>query len=221
LSLKEIQVDRSPFPINKLDLENPGVLIRLEQADTTKGKNVVISDPRSENDVKPTPSRKVVMEKLPNGEETITITIGGSTMGNQEREAEGSTSARNEAKWKPIAINQEQAVRPPPGWSNCHDRPKPATQSHGHTPPRVGPTTTKDGPTAPKAGQTASHQNRAPRMVKPQIPKSGEWGVNEGRNMKLVFKPTFDYLLNKYTKAGPKDRTMKRLRSPIRKERRE
>jgi hypothetical protein len=102
-----MQVHRSPFPVNKLDLENPAILIRLNQADTTKGKNVVIGDPRPESDAGPTPSHNVVMEKLPDGEETITITIRGSTMGNHEREAEGSTLACNKAKRRPIATNQE------------------------------------------------------------------------------------------------------------------
>jgi hypothetical protein len=46
-------------------LENHVVLIWSDQADTTKGKNVVIVDPRPEKDAKSTPSRKVVMEKLP------------------------------------------------------------------------------------------------------------------------------------------------------------
>jgi hypothetical protein len=61
----------------------------------------------------------------------------------------------------------------------------------------------------------------APRMVKPQSSKPDEWKVNVGRNKKLVFKPTFDYLLNKYTKASQKDRAMKWPRSPIRQEHRE
>jgi hypothetical protein len=34
LSLKEMKIDRNPFPVNKLDLENPIVLIRPKQADT-------------------------------------------------------------------------------------------------------------------------------------------------------------------------------------------
>jgi hypothetical protein len=80
-----MQTDRSPFPVNKLDLQNLVVLIRPKQADTTKGKNVVIGDPRLEEDAKSTPSCKVVMEKLPDGEEAITITIRGSTMGSHER----------------------------------------------------------------------------------------------------------------------------------------
>jgi hypothetical protein len=62
-----MQIDQSLFPVNKLDLENPTVLIWLEQADTTKGKNVIIGDPRPVEDAKSTPSRKVVMEKLPDG----------------------------------------------------------------------------------------------------------------------------------------------------------
>jgi hypothetical protein len=95
-----MQVDWNPFPVNKLDLENPAVLIRPEQADTTKGKNLVVGDPRLENDTGPTPSRKVVMEKLLDGEETITITIRGSTTGSHERKDKGSTSARNDIKQK-------------------------------------------------------------------------------------------------------------------------
>jgi glycerol-3-phosphate cytidylyltransferase-like family protein len=50
-------------------MENLVVLIRSEQADTKKGKNVVIGEPRSERDAESTRSCKVVMEKLPDGEE--------------------------------------------------------------------------------------------------------------------------------------------------------
>jgi hypothetical protein len=99
-----MQIDRSPFPVNKLDLENPIVSIRPEQADTTKGKSVIISDPRPKNDTGLTPSRKVVMEKLPDGEETITITIRGSTMGSHERKAEGSPTTTRPVRppqWTP------------------------------------------------------------------------------------------------------------------------
>jgi hypothetical protein len=102
-----MQIDWSPFPVNKLDLENPAILIRLEQDDTRKGKNVVIGDPRPKNDVGLTPSRKVVIEKLPDGEETITITIRGSTTGSHERKAEGSTSAHDDRERKPTAADQE------------------------------------------------------------------------------------------------------------------
>jgi hypothetical protein len=100
-----MQIDWSPFPVNKLDLENLAVLIRPEQADTTKGKNLVIDDPRIENDTGLTPSRKVVMEKLLDGEETITITIRGSTTGSHERKAKGSTLAHDDIKQKSIVAD--------------------------------------------------------------------------------------------------------------------
>jgi hypothetical protein len=45
--------------------------------------------------------------------------------------------------------------------------------------------------------------------------------MNKGRNKKFAFKPTFDYLLNKYTKVGSKDQAMKRSRSLMRQDRRE
>jgi hypothetical protein len=106
LSLKEMQIDQSLFSVNKLDLENPAVLIYLEQADTTKGKNVVISEPRPERDGESTSSRKVVMEKLPNGEEIITITIRGSMMGSRIGKAKGSTLACDYGKQELNATNQ-------------------------------------------------------------------------------------------------------------------
>jgi hypothetical protein len=80
-----------------------------------KGKNVVISDARLEKDGESTSSRKVVMEKLLDGEETITITVKRSMTGHHERKAEGLTSAREDRKWKLTTTNQEQAVRPPTG----------------------------------------------------------------------------------------------------------
>jgi hypothetical protein len=71
---------------------------------------VVVSEPRPENNARLTPSRKVVIEKLPDGEETITITIRGSTTGSYERKAEGSTSAHDDGKRQPTTADQEQAI---------------------------------------------------------------------------------------------------------------
>jgi hypothetical protein len=121
LSLKEMQIDRCTFPVNKLDLENPAILIRREQADRPKGKNVVIGDPRPERDAESIPSRKVVVEKLPNGEESITITIRDSTMGSHEGKAEVLTLAQDNGKRKPTAADPKQAVRLPAKWSDHHN----------------------------------------------------------------------------------------------------
>jgi hypothetical protein len=88
---------------------------------------VVIGDPRPLKDVKSTPSHKVVVEKLPDGEETITITIRGSTVSSHAGKTKGSASARNNGKRKPTTADQKQAVRPPLGRSDHHSGPPQAT----------------------------------------------------------------------------------------------
>jgi hypothetical protein len=93
-------------------------LIWPKQVDTTKGKNVVISDMRLEEDAKSTPSHKVGVEKLPEGEETVTITIKGSTTGSHERKANGSTLARDDTKQKPTV----SASWPPSGFWMSDDK---------------------------------------------------------------------------------------------------
>jgi hypothetical protein len=37
-------VDNDPFPVNAIDLQGAKVLVRLEQAESTKGKNVIIDE---------------------------------------------------------------------------------------------------------------------------------------------------------------------------------
>jgi hypothetical protein len=39
-----MQVDKAPFPINTMDLQQPKVLVWPHQAEETKGKNVVIGE---------------------------------------------------------------------------------------------------------------------------------------------------------------------------------
>jgi len=43
-----MQIDQNPFPVRMLELKNPKVLIRPSQAESMKGKNVVIGDERPE-----------------------------------------------------------------------------------------------------------------------------------------------------------------------------
>ena len=48
LVVPQMQIDNNPFPVHNVDLQNTKVLIRPSQAESTKGKNVVICEPRSE-----------------------------------------------------------------------------------------------------------------------------------------------------------------------------
>jgi hypothetical protein len=44
LTFHEMQVDKAPFPINTMDVQQPKVLVWPHQAEATKGKNVVIRE---------------------------------------------------------------------------------------------------------------------------------------------------------------------------------
>ena len=75
LVLSEMQIDKAHFPVHTLELNNPKVLIRPDQAEGAKGKNVVIGDPRSMNANDKILAREVVKEKTSDGEQTLKITI--------------------------------------------------------------------------------------------------------------------------------------------------
>ena len=58
-----------------LGLNNPKVLLRPEQAEGAKGKNVVIGDPMPMNANDKILAREVVMQKTPDGKSTLRITV--------------------------------------------------------------------------------------------------------------------------------------------------
>ena len=69
LALHETQVDEASFPLHTNDLNNAKVLIRLEQAEGAKGKNVIIGEERPKNVNDKILAREVVLEKTPDGKE--------------------------------------------------------------------------------------------------------------------------------------------------------
>jgi len=71
LVIGAMQIDQNPFPMHMhmLELTNPKVLIRPDQAKTTKGKNVIIGEER--------PKRKVLQKKTPR------VAAKASTLGGQ------------------------------------------------------------------------------------------------------------------------------------------
>jgi hypothetical protein len=57
-----MQVDQNPFPMHMLELNNPKVLIRPSQAESTKAKNLFIGDERHE---------KKLTQKTPQATKTL------------------------------------------------------------------------------------------------------------------------------------------------------
>ena len=51
LVVPAMQIDQNPFSIHTLELSNPKVLIRPHQAESVKGKNVIVGEERPEKKV--------------------------------------------------------------------------------------------------------------------------------------------------------------------------
>jgi hypothetical protein len=56
-----MQVDKNPFLVNIVDLQNSKVLIRVEQAEVAQGKNVIIGKKRTITANEKVLSREVVV----------------------------------------------------------------------------------------------------------------------------------------------------------------
>jgi hypothetical protein len=78
-----MQVDNDPFPISAIDLQGAKVLVRLEQAESTKGKNVIIDKERHKSYEDKIWSREVVLEKDADGKDVLKITLKASRLKGQ------------------------------------------------------------------------------------------------------------------------------------------
>jgi hypothetical protein len=81
LSLKEMQVDKNPFHVNTIDLQNSKVLICAEQTKMTTCKNVIIGEKRAVTADEKILSPKVVLKKFANGKESLNTTIKAPILG--------------------------------------------------------------------------------------------------------------------------------------------
>ena len=61
------------FPLHTIDLNNAKVLVRPEQAEGAKGKNVIIGEEMPKNINDKILAREVVLEKTPDGKESLKI----------------------------------------------------------------------------------------------------------------------------------------------------
>ena len=93
-------MDKTPFPVHTLELNNPKVLLRLDQAEGAKGKNVVIGDPRPMNASDKILAREVIAEKTADGKPTLRIFVNAPKPGG----GQGSSTSQ--------PIVQAQPVRP-------------------------------------------------------------------------------------------------------------
>jgi hypothetical protein len=82
LTFHEMQVDKAPFLINTMDLQQPKVLVRPHQVEATKGKNMVIGEAKPDLRGKEL-ILKVEYQKTPDGKKTFKVTVSASGYGGQ------------------------------------------------------------------------------------------------------------------------------------------
>jgi hypothetical protein len=101
--LHEMQVDKQPFPVNTMELQQPKVLVRPHPAEDTKGKNVMVGEAKPDLRGKEL-TREVAYEKTPDGRETFKITVKASGHGGQ-----GLSTPSGQQTTEPVL---DRAVRP-------------------------------------------------------------------------------------------------------------
>jgi hypothetical protein len=79
-----MQIDKTLFPVHTIDLKNAKVLIRPEQAEGAKGKNVVIGKERLKTSEEKILTKEVMLEKTPHEKESLKITVKAFGLGEQD-----------------------------------------------------------------------------------------------------------------------------------------
>ena len=76
-----MKIDKAPFPVHTIDLNNAKVLIRPDQAEGAKGRNVIIGDERPLTVDNKILAREVIQEKTPDGKKSLRIILKPRTLG--------------------------------------------------------------------------------------------------------------------------------------------
>jgi len=115
LIFSEMKIDKTPFPVHSnthtIDLNNAKVLIRPEQAEGAKGKNVVIGEIRPKHADDKILAREVVLEKAPDGKELIKVTVKAQVPGRQE--GSSAAASRPAVQDRPVSPRADQRLSSP------------------------------------------------------------------------------------------------------------
>ena len=93
LAFPEMKIDKALFPVHTIDLNIVKVLIRPDQAEGVKGKNVIIGDDRPLTVDNKILAREVIQEKTPDGKKNLRIILKPRMLGGQKDSSSGDRSA--------------------------------------------------------------------------------------------------------------------------------
>ena len=89
LSFLEMKIDKAPFPVHTIDVNNANVLIRPDQAKGAKGKNMIIGDDRLLTVDNKILAREEIQKKIPDGKKNLRIILKPRTLRGQEGSSSG------------------------------------------------------------------------------------------------------------------------------------
>jgi hypothetical protein len=113
-----MKIDKALFPVHTIDLNNTKVLIRPDQAEGAKGKNVIIGDDRQLTVDNKILAREVIQEKTPDGKKNMRIILKPHTLGRQEGSSSGDQSASQPTPVRPVLAANQTAMVVSPGHSS-------------------------------------------------------------------------------------------------------
>src|SRR6185295_18343800 len=93
LTFPKMKIDKALFSVHTIDLNNAKVLIRPDQAEGAKGKNVIFGDDRPLTIDNKILAREVIQEKTPDGKKNLKIILKPRTLGRQGDSSLGDQSA--------------------------------------------------------------------------------------------------------------------------------
>jgi hypothetical protein len=101
-----MHVDNDSFPVNAIDLQGAKVLVRSEQAKSTKGKNMIIGEERPKSYEDKIWSREMVLEKDADGKDVLRITVKASGLpggGGSCNSKQDQSSVQQNTQSRPVA----------------------------------------------------------------------------------------------------------------------
>ena len=113
-----MQIDKAHFIVHTLELNNPKVLIRPEQAEGAKGKNVVIGDSRPMDTSDKILAREVIKEKTDDGKDTLKIIVRNPRLGGQGSSPPENRSTDQARPVRPVPSDGQTALVTVPGLSS-------------------------------------------------------------------------------------------------------
>ena len=96
-------IDKAPFPVHTIDLNNAKVLIRPDKAERAKGKNVIIGDDRPLTVDNKILARELIQEKTPDGKKNLRIILKPRALGGQGDSSSGDRSAAQPRPIRPVS----------------------------------------------------------------------------------------------------------------------